>query len=227
PVRQPDEITIMDLRNIYAYHGLYEDAARMIAQQMQVLNKTTENRDWAGLTAQRANYLALSGKPEEAKRLVGPVERFWLEEARRDPSDAYPFRTLEMLYNSKAWGTNREKAYAAACSARKLESIGARTGLPDADYLYRLGQYDESWKIYQDCMRRGQLGDASNPGPRNAYRSMQYQPVTFASNRAIYQAGLAALRCGNKSDAEALLRRARWRDPNHPLAHEAGDMTHE
>ncbi|MBE7507318.1 MAG: tetratricopeptide repeat protein [Planctomycetia bacterium] len=221
PQVRPEDVTVDEIREAYARHRLFDRAAHIVNASIERLKEDAAASERMALLSTKADYLTRSGQTAEGREIAGQVEQYWQEEARNSPLAANPYLKLEGLYNTKAMGRDKERAYAAFCEARRRDPSIDPAGLKEAGYLFKLKKYDDAWRLYSGIIARGELNDLA----RNRSRQMNFSvPSLVSSNMTMFQAGISAHHAGEKLAAASLLRQAIWRSPNHKLAKEAGEL---
>lgn len=219
-----EDCTLVDIQQAYQRHRHYADAARMVDLRLSRSNGGMPSVERMGLLLEKAEFLAQAGDVPGGRGLAAEIESYWTSEAQARPVDAAPYRELATLYNSRAWGKDRSKAYAAFLEARKREPSYDVTGLREADYLVKLDRAAEAWPFLERSLFAGRKTQAPNAAAGFGHPS----PAASAhSTGVLYAAGLSAHAAGKSKMADELLRQALWRDPLHKHADKARELIND
>lgn len=199
------DITRARIADLYASHGLYEHAIRMNNDAVQTASDALSPAERAELLFENAEWLALAGRTDDARRLAAELETGWLQAAQAEPADSGPLTRLLRLYTSKSISPDHAKALEMSARLRKIRPNPTVSDPGEAASLFELNKPSEAWQRYQEISARG-------------------APMTPGM---LLRAGLSAARSGKTNEASEFLRQGLWLSPRHSLAIAAREIIHE
>jgi hypothetical protein len=193
---RPEDVTLREIRQLYAKHHLHDDEARLLEQE---INAESDPDTRLILRTSLADALAASGEQHRATALAQQIEEELLARIEASPNLLDYQAQLIRLYASRAYGPDTAKAAQAMRRLRAISPMADYTHAREAQWLFEVQRYAEAWPLYRDAMKFDDVDRA-------------------------YRAGISAHHAGETAMAQRLIRSALWRDPTHELAAQAKEL---